>query len=256
MTSSRAQCEPFILGCRWKRIKWGALIVTAGCNSTFSTLVHSSWALISRHTASLRLTIPFLPTRFRDSDSSLKGDIPNQLLRRKMPELDTLRGVAILAVVSYHGFSQCDATGLTGIVRAFFAATRLGWLGVNLFFVLSGFLITGILLDSKGAPRYYKSFYVRRALRILPAYLMLLLFLLLLPRVGIVDHRISWGFVGLSLIYLSNVTNFFGVAMQYGPYGHWQWKSSFTCFGPRRCATFPGERWRSVPSLSFSAALF
>ena len=179
--------------------------------------MHSRWALISPHTARLRLTIPFLPTRFRDGDSSLKGDAPNQLLRRKMPELDTLRGVAILAVVSYHGFSQCDTTGLPGIVRAFFAATRFGWLGVNLFFVLSGFLITGILLDSKGTPRYYKSFYIRRALRILPAYLLLLLLLLLLPRIGVVEGRISWGFVGLSLIYLSNVTNFFGVAMQYGP---------------------------------------
>jgi len=134
-----------------------------------------------------------------------------------MPELDTLRGVAILAVVFYHGFSHCDTTGLPGIVRAFFAATRFGWLGVNLFFVLSGFLITGILLDSKGTPRYYKSFYIRRALRILPAYLLLLLLLLLLPRIGVVEGRISWGFVGLSLIYLSNVTNFFGVAMQYGP---------------------------------------
>ncbi|HKN71329.1 MAG TPA: acyltransferase [Terriglobales bacterium] len=147
----------------------------------------------------------------------MKGDAPNQLLRRKMPELDTLRGVAILAVVFYHGLSQCDTTGLPGIARAVFAASRFGWLGVNLFFVLSGFLITGILLDSKGTPRYYKSFYVRRALRILPAYLLLLLLLLLLPRIGIVEGRISWSFVGLSLIYLSNVTNFFGVAMQYGP---------------------------------------
>ncbi len=147
----------------------------------------------------------------------MKGDAPSQLLRRKMPELDTLRGVAILAVVFYHGFSQCDTTGLPGIVRAFFAASRFGWLGVNLFFVLSGFLITGILSDSKGTPQYYKSFYVRRALRILPAYLLLLLLLLLLPRIGVVEDRISWSFVGLSLIYLSNVTNFFGVAMQYGP---------------------------------------
>jgi peptidoglycan/LPS O-acetylase OafA/YrhL len=47
--------------------------------------------------------------------------------------------------------------------------------------------------------------------------LLLLLLLLLLPRIGIVEGRISWSFVGLSLIYLSNVTNFFGVAMQYGP---------------------------------------
>src|ERR1019366_10700363 len=112
--SSRAAYELFILGCRWKRGKWGALIATVGCNSKFSTLVHSSWALISLHTASLRLTIPSLPTRFRDSDSSLKDNIPNQLLRRKMPELDTLRGVAVIAVVFYPRVLQCDTTRLAG----------------------------------------------------------------------------------------------------------------------------------------------
>jgi peptidoglycan/LPS O-acetylase OafA/YrhL len=135
-----------------------------------------------------------------------------------MPELDTLRGVAILAVVFYHGFPRSDAVAsLPGIVRIVSAIAEREWLGVNLFFVLSGFLITGILLDSKGAPQYYKRFYVRRALRIVPAYLLLLLLLLVLPLIGIVDRRISWSFIGLSLIYLSNFTNFFGVAMQYGP---------------------------------------
>ncbi len=134
-----------------------------------------------------------------------------------MPELDSLRGIAILAVVFYHGLSLADTAGLPHILRAAFTAARLGWLGVNLFFVLSGFLITGILLDSKGKPQYYRRFYVRRALRILPAYLLLLFFLWLAPRLGWSEGRVSWGFIGLSLIYLSNFTNFFGVAMQYGP---------------------------------------
>jgi peptidoglycan/LPS O-acetylase OafA/YrhL len=76
--------------------------------------------------------------------------------------------------------------------------------------VLSGFLITGILLDSKNKPRYYSRFYTRRALRILPAYYSLLILLAIL-------HQASAGFLGLSFIYLANLTNLFGVPADYGP---------------------------------------
>jgi peptidoglycan/LPS O-acetylase OafA/YrhL len=134
-----------------------------------------------------------------------------------MPELDSLRGIAILGVVFYHGLSQYDSARLPWLGHVFLVGTKYGWLGVNLFFVLSGFLITGILLDSKSGPSYYKRFYIRRALRILPAYFLLLFFLVLFSRTGLADRHVSWSFVGLSLIYLSNFTNFFHVPMQYGP---------------------------------------
>ncbi len=136
---------------------------------------------------------------------------PEPLLRRFMPELDVLRGIAVLGVLFYHGFrAEFGDLPFTGLRRAVVMSTQPGALGVNLFFVLSGFLITGILLDSQHRPDYYRRFYARRALRILPAYYSLLILLVLL-------HQASLAFVGLSFIYLSNVTGFFGVAMDYHP---------------------------------------
>jgi peptidoglycan/LPS O-acetylase OafA/YrhL len=136
---------------------------------------------------------------------------PEPLLRRFMPELDLLRGIAVLGVLFYHGFrAEYGELPFTGLRRVIVMATQPGALGVNLFFVLSGFLITGILLDSQHRPDYYRRFYARRALRILPAYYSLLVVLVLLDQA-------SPAFVGLSFIYLSNVTGFFGVAMDYHP---------------------------------------
>ena len=133
------------------------------------------------------------------------------LIRPVMPELDTLRGVAVLWVVLLHGFYwQYSTLSVGALARKILVLTQPGWVGVNLFFVLSGFLITGILLDSKNRPSFYRRFYTRRALRILPPYYALLALLLLL-------HSASTPFVGLSFIYLANMTNFFGVACDYGP---------------------------------------
>jgi peptidoglycan/LPS O-acetylase OafA/YrhL len=136
---------------------------------------------------------------------------PEPLVRRFMPELDVLRGVAVLGVLFFHGFrAEYGDLPFTGVRRIFVGATQPGALGVNLFFVLSGFLITGILLDSQKRPDYYRRFYTRRALRILPAYYALLILLVLL-------HQVSAAFFGLSFVYLSNVTNLFGVSMDYHP---------------------------------------
>ena len=80
-----------------------------------------------------------------------------------------MRGIAILLVVFYHNF---------GFVKYFF----FGWLGVDLFFVLSGFLITDILLKTVNKQGYFKNFYAKRVLRIFPLYyLSLIIFLVVLP---------------------------------------------------------------------------
>jgi len=81
------------------------------------------------------------------------------------PSLDGLRGVAIILVFIFHTMSYDQIF-------------RLGWIGVDLFFVLSGFLITGILYDSKNQDGYYKNFIVRRALRIFPLYFFFILLIL------------------------------------------------------------------------------
>jgi peptidoglycan/LPS O-acetylase OafA/YrhL len=84
--------------------------------------------------------------------------------------LDGLRGLAILLVLMRHVGEDAPAQRVGGVLHA---ALQSGWLGVDVFFVLSGFLITGILLDSRG-PGYFRNFYTRRALRIFPAYYMFL----------------------------------------------------------------------------------
>jgi peptidoglycan/LPS O-acetylase OafA/YrhL len=112
------------------------------------------------------------------------------------PALDGLRGVAILAVIIYHNFP--------------YGESLFGWLGVDLFFVLSGFLITSILMRSvrpEPGKGFLKKFYIRRALRIFPLYyLFLLLFLFLLPQAGIWKNEVNdyvenkWWFI----FYLQN----------------------------------------------------
>jgi peptidoglycan/LPS O-acetylase OafA/YrhL len=88
-------------------------------------------------------------------------------LRGHLPALDGLRGLAILAVMALH-FAYRGL--LPGHENLLWRITDCGWIGVDLFFVLSGFLITGILLDSMDDPHYFRNFYVRRTLRIFPLY--------------------------------------------------------------------------------------
>ena len=131
------------------------------------------------------------------------------ILRAVMPELDAVRGIAILAVLFYHGFYWAmDLSRFPPAKRLFLTAMWAGRLGVNLFFVLSGFLITMLLVNSRHRPDYYRRFYLRRILRILPAYLATLATLLL-------ARAAPLNFVLLSLVYVSNLTPLFGIPIAY-----------------------------------------
>jgi peptidoglycan/LPS O-acetylase OafA/YrhL len=93
---------------------------------------------------------------------------------KRIPALDGLRGVAILMVLLRHSVAGSDSS--SWFWSALLRSLRLTWSGVDLFFVLSGFLIGGILLDARRSPRYFRTFYLRRAFRILPVYYLFLAF--------------------------------------------------------------------------------
>jgi peptidoglycan/LPS O-acetylase OafA/YrhL len=94
----------------------------------------------------------------------------------RIPVLDGLRGIAILLVMIFHFWHIGFTTGPALWERIYTNAANVGWAGVDLFFVLSGFLITGILYDSRDDPHYYRVFYARRTVRIFPLYYGFLVF--------------------------------------------------------------------------------
>lgn len=96
--------------------------------------------------------------------------------REHIPQLDGFRGMAILLVLAYH-----------------YCSFEIGWIGVDLFFVLSGFLITGKLIETRNKPHYFAGFYFRRLLRIVPLYfLVCLLFFWLIPLMRPAFVTSSW----------------------------------------------------------------
>jgi peptidoglycan/LPS O-acetylase OafA/YrhL len=120
---------------------------------------------------------------------------------KRILELDGLRAFAILPVILHH----CHPTdGFFGSL-AFFC--HAGWMGVDLFFVLSGYLISGILLDTVDRPHYYRNFIVRRSLRIFPLYYICLAIFTIAAWLNggpqWADLQ-NWG-VGWFVVYLGNI---------------------------------------------------
>jgi len=138
------------------------------------------------------------------------GDHPvTRFVRGHVPLLDGVRGLAVLLLLSHQlVLDVLPDAGAPTLDRLLDRLMQPGWIGVQLFFVLSGFLITGVLLDTKGRGGYFRSFYGRRVLRIFPLYYLLLVVLsFVLPRLGHVpllqaDPRA----MPLAWIYLSNWT--------------------------------------------------
>ena len=116
--------------------------------------------------------------------------------------IDGLRGLAAISVIIFHVMP----------ILIF----KLGWIGVDLFFVISGFLITNILINNKYSKNYFLNFYARRALRIFPLY-----FLIVIP---IVTWIVISDGIDLNIIsYIFYFQNFTGIIYGYVPWLNHTW---------------------------------
>jgi peptidoglycan/LPS O-acetylase OafA/YrhL len=123
----------------------------------------------------------------------------------RIPELDGLRGTAIFLVAILH-YVAVPGSRLQYFVLRF---VSIGWTGVDLFFVLSGFLIGGILLDVRNSPSRFKTFYARRFFRIIPIYYAWILFYALIVIIGAFVPAVAETNVMLSPTQLMGIDSLF-----------------------------------------------
>src|SRR5215475_10089221 len=90
--------------------------------------------------------------------------------KQRLIELDGLRGFALVMILVFHALSQEGDYPYGSLLYFLQRSVGMGWTALDLFFVLSGFLIGGILMDARDSPSYFKTFYARRFFRIVPVY--------------------------------------------------------------------------------------
>lgn len=131
-----------------------------------------------------------------------------------MLELDGFRALAVWMVLFDHMVDgwRLPPESTVWMPRILWQFVAHGWLGVDLFFVLSGFLITGILYDSRNESYYFKNFYGRRALRIIPLYF---------TCIAIMYVCYGGPYFSLALLFIANFAPAFGVATPHGPGVFW-----------------------------------
>ena len=155
-----------------------------------------------------------------EGESGMVSAANSATVARHNGALDGIRAVAILWVIMHNVGSVDD--GPMGLALKIWAlVSNAGWVGVQLFFALSGFLITRILLEGKGGAEWIGSFYARRFLRIVPLYFAFLFVMLLVaPRIPVLSglvapgHRTTLWF----WLYMSNWIAPFGGLVAYMPH--------------------------------------
>jgi peptidoglycan/LPS O-acetylase OafA/YrhL len=183
---------------------------------------------------------------------------------KKIPELDGIRGMAILMVIVWHYFNGQLGPVEASPLASFAKSTSWCWSGVDLFFVLSGFLIGGIIIDKRDSDNFLRVFFTRRALRIIPVYGLLLIAFFTL-RSMLDAARFGWLFNGdmpdgSYLTFTQNI--FMGLSNRFG--GNFlgvTWslavEEQFYLIVPFLCLAFPRKRWLALALLlSLSAVIF
>jgi peptidoglycan/LPS O-acetylase OafA/YrhL len=137
--------------------------------------------------------------------------------REHLPVLDGVRAIAVMIVIVFHYWQRFTYGPYTLVGKL----AVWGQTGVDLFFVLSGFLITGILLDSKGSKHFLRNFYVRRILRIFPLYYLTLLAVYVISPLLHLSNWTPWKNSVWFFVYLQNIPMTFAPALVSGPGHFW-----------------------------------
>lgn len=179
-----------------------------------------------------------------------------QMRRGAIPALDGVRGLAILLVLLFH---CCQP-----ILGPLAFLGELGWIGVDLFFVLSGFLITGILLDKRGDRHYLRNFFARRFLRIFPLYILALILVLVattLPSISSLSTNLRPELWDLQIIFWTYTQNIYFTFFGWLPGGvlnhFWSLaiEEQFYIFWPFIILIFTGRRFAWVIMLTILSSV-